>query len=707
MILDNIIKMNNKNVNKYIKTLKDYFGFDNFKSDQLKIIEAVLEGKDVCAIMFTGAGKSLCYQFPPVYLNKTSIVICPLLSLANDQAYKMNKLGIPVCCFNHTVVNKMELKNEILKNKYRLVYLTPEYLITQQTFLQEFYETGYLLSINIDEAHCISSMGSDFRPSYMQLCCIKEWLPDITVLALTATATPKVQQDMIKSLQLQKPLIIKTTFDRPNLYIKVIKKSDKPLDDLLSILKNSKSSIVYCQTRAMTDKLTDLLKRHNINCDSYHAGMPTNERIRVHDEFVKLKITCVIATIAFGMGIDATIRTVIHYGMPSDMESYYQEMGRAGRDGLKSHCYLFYALSDFNHNDYLVNQISNVAYRHHKMEISLMMKNYIYSNECRRKYILKYFNEDYKNFNCGNCDNCCSPKQITQRDFTNEAIQLLQVTNDTGNVYGATMLINVLRGSTAKKIPKNFMKLSTYGKGSNHDDKWWKIFVRMLINTGYIREKSISGGHGCSLIRTKEGTTILNSMLTGQKLLLNVPSDMVNPNINNNDNDNDNDNDNKKIKNINNTIETTYDMFNNKNMSIDQISIERKLKKQTVEEHLVKIYDENKKELNIKNLGFTKETYNKISNKIKELDNPSELKIIKNALKNTSYLQIKLTLIKMQRHQRINKIIKDINNPTKMNKELDIKFNNIMTTIKYKSPKIYEDINEYEDIYEYEDVLIV
>ena len=514
---------------EYKFILKKYFGFDKFRNNQLDIINAIIKDKkDVCAIMYTGSGKSLCYQFPSVYLNKTSLIISPLISLMEDQLMKMNECNIPTVCLNSTTKNKNDLKKDILNGKYRLVYITPEYLEFQKEFIEELNKRKLLISVIIDEAHVISSWACDFRVSYMKLNCLKKLLPNIPIGAFTATATLKVQEDIIKTLKLEKPFIIRTTFDRPNLVIKVKQKSKSIIDDILPLINNKESTIIYCQTRKITDKITDLLQKAKIKCKGYHAGMDSHDRDEIHKEFITNKIICIVATVAFGMGIDAVIRKVIHYGIPRDMESYYQEIGRAGRDGIKSECYILYSSSDNNQNDYFINQITNQSFRDYKLEISLFMKKYIFSTDCRRKLILNYFGEEYKRDNCGNCDNCLNGKKVIKDDFTIDADLLLQTVNETGNIYGGAMLINVLRGSNNKKVPNKFRNLNVFDQGNHHSEQWWKIFIRMMINNGYIKEKAISRGHGLSLCLSEQGNKLLSNNKDYEEkiLLLQVPEEM-------------------------------------------------------------------------------------------------------------------------------------------------------------------------------------
>ena len=354
-------------------------------------------------------------------------------------------------------------------------------------------------------------------------------------MALTATATPKVQDDIITVLNLKDPFVIKTTFDRPNLKIRLYPKGSKILDDLLPLVSDNKTCIIYCQTRKETEKISEKLSKKGIKCNAYHAGLSSVERDIVQEDFIYDNITCIVATVAFGMGIDKTVRRVIHYGVSKDMESYYQEIGRAGRDGLEAECILFHGGADFNTANYFINKIENITYRNHKMELLSTMKKYVYSNECRRKLILDYFGESYDNENCKMCDNCLDTNNTLKVDFTFNTILLLDTVYKTGNMFGMNSIINILRGCKRKNIIK-FKLFPFYGKGSKYSEKWWKIFCRMIINQGFLKEKAISKGHGTSIYRTNKGFDFLKNICTDvnklqlkknyEKLYLNVPEEM-------------------------------------------------------------------------------------------------------------------------------------------------------------------------------------
>ncbi|ARF09699.1 DEAD/SNF2-like helicase [Indivirus ILV1] len=651
-------------MNKYNKTLKKWFGFDDFREKQLDIIKTIIEEKkDVCAIMFTGSGKSLCYQFPAVHLDKTVLIISPLIALMNDQKLKMDALKIPTCCLNSTVNFKNTLKDEILKKKYRIILTTPEYLVKQEEFIKELSEKDILCLVAIDEAHVASTWAQDFRTSYTQLNCIREWVPDIPILALTATATKKVQNDIVKVLNLNKPLIIKTTFDRPNLTIKVIPKGKDMIDDIMNVIDPEESTIIYCQTREMTNDIANALTKKKIKSKPYHAGMTTNDRNETHEDFASGKIKCIVATVAFGMGIDCTIRKVIHYGVAKDLESYYQEIGRAGRDGLPSICYMFYALSDFNTINYFTNQITNSTYRNHMIQLTLIMKNFIFSSECRRHYILDYFGEVYTKENCGNCDNCLNVKTVVMYDFSKEGSLLFDVMNLSGNCYGSMMLINILRGSNSKKVLPKFKKSDLFNSGKNRSEAWWKVLINMFINKNYIKEKPISGGHGFTLAMTKKAIDwiALYKIKKGTTLIMNVPEPLkelmpslqdklkkTNPDLTPDEMDDLIDLADEKPKKSSN-IDRTYELYC-KGQTIKQISIDQNLTNNTIENHLVKLYEQGKN-IDLVKLGLTDEIHNKITQAIKKIGSTQKLSVIKTGLPKVSYLMIKLSIAKSNKEK--------------------------------------------------------
>ena len=641
---------------KYTTVLKEKFHYDKFRLKQLDIIRAILDEKrDTCAIMFTGAGKSLCFQFPPVYTQKVGVVISPLISLANDQLMKMDDLEIPACCLNSTVSYKDKLLKDIIDNKYRLVYTTPEYLVSHIDFILELSNKKLLTMIAVDEAHCISSWGHDFREAYKKLDIFKKIVPNVPILALTATATDTVRKDMVSMLKLDNPVLIKTTFNRPNLLIKVIPKNSM-ISDLRPIVKKKESTLIYCQTRKLTDELSNLLKTCGVSCGSYHAGMESYEREVIHTEFSEGKLDCVVATIAFGMGIDISIRNVVHYGIPKDMESYYQEIGRAGRDGKQSNCYLFYALTDMNNTNYFINQIADIDYRNRMMKLTLVMKNYVFSSQCRRKYILEYFGENYTKDNCKMCDICLNNGKRYKHDLTREGEMMFYVIYSTGECYGSTMLINILRGSRSSKITHQMRKLKQYGTGCYYSDTTWKNIFRLFINHGYVIEKAIAGGHGSQLKLTKkafEWIKIKNND-PNEVIILEVPKDiyhMLNGIIPKTDIQTPSSVLKKSKLITGKTYHRTYQLYD-KGYTLKEIAQEQELQVKTIEDHIDKLYKMDY-EIDLEQLGFTDQVYKIISGKIIELNYPEHLKIIKNELpRKITYLHIKLAITRMEKEKK-------------------------------------------------------
>ncbi|AYV77951.1 MAG: DEAD/SNF2-like helicase [Edafosvirus sp.] len=552
----------------YDELLQKIFGYKSLKDKQFEIIDAIINDKrNVCTILPTGYGKSLCYQLPAIYTKKVVIVISPLISLMEDQKANLEKVGIKACCYNSTISKKerYEEKQKILDGDYMIVYLTPEFIVNSEDLLTNINENIGITLFAVDEAHSVSCWGESFRPTYKELSCIKEWFPEIPLLALTGTATPRVEKDIIESLNLVDPLCVKTSFDRPNLYI-TIKPKVHVVEDLLPHFygeKKKENCIVYCQTRKETEKIATMLKGKNIKCDAYHAGISNDERYRIHHDFIDGNINCIIATISFGMGIDKPdIRQVIHYGCPKDMESYYQEIGRAGRDGNPSECYIYFSRSDFITNKYFIEDIKNEKYKKYRTDMVKEIEKYLYSTLCRRKLILEYFGEIYdaKNDKC--CDNCTSGKlkTATSFNFGQYAVILLNMMYKFKLSYGMTMLINIIRGSKSKKIPSFIMKSDLFGKGKNKSAEWWKLFIQILINENYLDEKKGSNKMKyCSYIvpNNKAMTWLSKNKDIDEPILeLLIPSHMDKVigvktkkpkliNISNDDNDNnDNDDDN-------------------------------------------------------------------------------------------------------------------------------------------------------------------
>lgn len=492
-----------KNTTRYHKLkalFKETYGYDNFKEHQYEIINRIINKEDLCCIMPTGYGKTACCIMPAIYTEKPCIVISPLISLMNDQSIRLTSLNISSVCYNSTVKDKETVKANIISGKYGIVYITPESLPQLQDVLTELMDTLGISSFAIDEAHCISSYGCDFRESYRSLHCLKEWFPEAPILALTATATPSVVQDIISVLQIPKAQIVQTNFDRPNIKIHVAMKTmgaDNPLVDILPVIKAHKDEniIIYCLTRKDTDKIaTELSARKIITCQAYHAGMSVKEREDVHNNFIKGGTKCVVATIAFGMGIDKSdVRVVIHNGAPKNLEGYIQEIGRAGRDGKQSACYLFYSGKDFLLNRHFIEEMTNDEYRKNSLRLLVKMEKYVSLKTCRRVFILEYFGTKYPKENCASCDNCCKTIQLATVDVSIPALLLFNCLIHTNCAYGAVMTINILRGSASQKIPVKYKELDIYGKGNDRSESWWRNVVGKLIEQDFLRETATRG----------------------------------------------------------------------------------------------------------------------------------------------------------------------------------------------------------------------
>jgi len=473
------------------ETLKQYFGYDNFRSGQETLIDGIVAGRDVFGVMPTGAGKSLCFQIPALMMDGISIIVSPLISLMKDQVNALTQSGIPAAFINSSLNNWQIDKalHKALEGAYKLIYVAPERLFADD-FLS-FAQTAKISMLTVDEAHCISQWGQDFRPSYSQIPEFVASLPNRPVLsAFTATATARVREDIATLLELNDPLILVTGFNRENLYFEVQKTKDKyaALTKFLNAKKEC-CGIVYCSTRATVEEVCEKLKADGYNASRYHAGLDDDERHNNQDDFLYDRVQIMVATNAFGMGIDkSNVSFVVHYNMPKDMESYYQEAGRAGRDGEAANCILLYSGQDVRTNLWLIENAKDMQYPDKETEELLKERDrkrlreitfYCSTNDCLRGYILKYFGENPPNY-CGNCGNCST--NFETADITVEAQKILSCVARMRERYGQKMLIDVLRGSKSEKVMRlGLDKLSTYGISEKTEKQLHEIINQLIL----------------------------------------------------------------------------------------------------------------------------------------------------------------------------------------------------------------------------------
>jgi len=473
------------------KTLKKYFGYEEFRPLQKEIIDAALARKDIFVLMPTGGGKSLCYQLPAIVQTGLTVVISPLISLMKDQVDTLRDLGVAAEFLNSTMTSEKmdDVKNRLLQNKVKILYVAPERLVLE-SFLR-FLEKLSIDLFAIDEAHCISEWGHDFRPEYRKLVVLREKFDHVPLMALTATATPVVQKDIVEILKMQDPRIFRASFNRANLFYRVLPKGDTYThltDYLQAHLKQS--GIIYCQSRKTVDRLANALNDDGFRALPYHAGLETGERTKNQEAFIRENVDIIVATIAFGMGIDKpNVRFVIHYDLPKNLESYYQETGRAGRDDLKSDCILFYSYGDKAKIEYFIKEKPSERERKIALKKLHQLIDYCQSPVCRRKLILEYFGEKYEQENCGACDNCLRKEDDSQKfDGTIIAQKMLSCVYRLNQRFGMNYVIDVLRGSQSERIFQNgHQDLPTYGIGEKIPRKRWITFAQELIRLGYLQ----------------------------------------------------------------------------------------------------------------------------------------------------------------------------------------------------------------------------
>lgn len=500
--------------------LEEVFGFDDFRLMQEDIIEHVLAKDDALAVMPTGSGKSLCYQLPAMLFPGLTVVVSPLISLMEDQVMQLRELGIPALYLNSTLSYNeyLEATRQIRAGQVRLLYAAPETLLRPETLL--LLEQSDVECLTIDEAHCISEWGHDFRPEYRQLAEVRQRFPDAACLALTATATKQVRDDIKSSLHIPDAQAFVASFDRENLFLAVEPKTDGmgQTFDFLEAHRNQ-SGIIYCATRKQVDALAQSLVAQGWDALPYHAGLDGETRRLHQHRFIRDDASIIVATIAFGMGINkSNVRFILHYDLPKNLESYYQQIGRAGRDGLRADCLLLYSYSDVSTIRYFNGQLPDDQQRGAQLRLQEML-DFVQTTVCRRRPLLAYFDETYSKDNCERCDNCTRPSEDLE-DLTEPAQKFLSCVKRTGEIFGATHIIQVLRGSRAKKvISRGHDKLSTYNIGREYSTKEWKQLARQFIDQGLlVRDRT----HGSLKLTRKayavfRGETVMGSAPTADR----------------------------------------------------------------------------------------------------------------------------------------------------------------------------------------------
>lgn len=502
--------------------LKHHFGFEEFRHSQQAIIENVLQGRDTLALMPTGGGKSICYQLPALALDGVAIVVSPLIALMKDQVDALTQYGIPAAFLNSSLLPgqqagiisrlpRLRRKAGELFEPLKLLYIAPERLIGDDGAFLEFLKEIRVSLFAIDEAHCISQWGHDFRPEYLSLGQLKTAFPKIPVIALTATADAQTQKDIVSKLDLKEYNLFEHSFNRPNIRYTILEKKNYQ-EQLIDYLKAhpEDSGIVYCLSRNGTEELAESLSKAGFPASAYHAGLERGEREERQNRFLKDEVRIMVATVAFGMGINkSNVRFVIHADLPKNLEGYYQETGRAGRDGLASEAILFYSAGDLFKLQRMVRVEDNEAQTRVLTDKLRKMADYCETSACRRKFLLNYFGEEAPDY-CGNCDTCLNPRNRT--DATEEAQKLLSAVYRLEERFGLNYVIDFLRGSGTTRPQHQTLK--TYGVGKSISKDNWRRYAKELIQLGFLRQ---SEGEYPLLQLTPESDRVLRG---GERILL-------------------------------------------------------------------------------------------------------------------------------------------------------------------------------------------